>query len=116
MSRKVDFFFELLAGVYGRAKMHREWPTAEDVQIRNKLWEKEVEAYSEQELKGAIDNALIQQQNGFEEFMWPNVGLILSGCKRYSAASHREFIPPPKAEKVDKVDSRDFFDKLKGKF
>ena len=106
-NRKLVMFFELLAGVYGAAKMDREWPTDKDRQIRNKLWESDITKYSIDELRGAIDNARKQMENAEESFLWPNVGLILSGCKRHANQSHRLFIPPPKGEKEneEKVNS-----------
>ena len=98
--RKVSMFFELLQGVYGAAKIAREWPTEKDRQLRNQLWKDKICSYSIDELREAISNAQKQQSLAEKDFMWPNIGLILSGCKRHLNASHRTGeqvgLPPPK--------------------
>ncbi len=104
--RQVELFFQLMAGVYGREKMHREWPTEEDVQIRNALWRDDILKYSPIDLRGAIDNARKQQQNGVESFLWPNVGLILSGCQRHINASHKPIQKPEKHNRDDELARR----------
>ena len=79
---KVEFFFRLLRGLYGAGKMQNAWPTDLDMQLAQKLWEGDINKHSEEELRGAIDNAKKQIQLGEEEWSWPNIGLILSGAKK----------------------------------
>ncbi len=79
---KVEFFFRLLRGLYGAAKMSTSWPTDLDMQLVQKLWENDINKHSEEELRGAIENAKKQMQNCEEEWQWPNIGLILSGAKK----------------------------------
>lgn len=98
-NRKVTMFFELLKGIYGFQAIERQWPAPEDIQLRNKLWEQEINKYTPEELKAAIKNAQKQMENQVKEFLWPNVGLILSGAKRHSCAAHRHFLPAPKETK-----------------
>ena len=79
---KVEFFFRLLRGLYGAGKMQNAWPTDLDMQLAQKLWECDINKHSEEELRGAIDNAKKQIQLGEDEWSWPNIGLILSGAKK----------------------------------
>lgn len=116
-NRKITMFFELLAGIYGAAKMEREWPTEKDIQVRDAMWSEEIIKYSIDDLKSALDNAKIQAQHGEADFLWPNIGLILSGCKRYGNASHRFYIAPPKGQKEsEEVVQQKLADMRKGLF
>lgn len=92
---KTELFFSLLAGVYGAAKMNSQWPTDFDVEARNALWGDQISSLPLSALRMAIDNATKQQEMGEKEFMWPNIGLILSGCKRYGTAAHKPYLPSP---------------------
>lgn len=79
--RKVKFFFELLRGQYGAGKMSTTWPTDKDLQLAIAQWRTEIEKHTEQELSGALTNARRMMATGDDEWMWPNIGLILSGAK-----------------------------------
>ena len=114
--RKITMFFELLTGVYGAAKMSREWPSKKDQQIRNKLWEAQICAHSIDELSGAILNAEEQQTLGNEKFNWPNVGIILSGCKRHLMPSHREYLPPVRGQKEKEEKVQDILSSIRKGF
>ena len=107
-NRKVTMFFELLKGIYGFQAIERQWPAPEDIQLRNKLWEQEIDKYTPEELKAAIKNAQKQMENQVKEFLWPNVGLILSGAKRHSCAAHRQFLPAPKETKEQRQESIEY--------
>lgn len=96
---KLKLFFSMLAGTYGEAKIRGQWPTEFDEQTRNKIWEERICSLSLEELREAIDNATRQQEMGESEFMWPNIGLILSGSRRFNTASHRPHLPAPKGTK-----------------
>jgi len=74
-------FFEMLAGQYGAGKMSAAWPTDLDMQLAKKLYSADIEKHSEQELSGALVNARRMMATGDDEWMWPNIGLILSGAK-----------------------------------
>lgn len=93
--RKVSMFFELLRSIYGASKYSQQWPTDLDLQAAKTVWKQEIEKYTPDELRAAINNALVQASNGEADWQWPNIGLILSGCKRYANASHRIFLPEP---------------------
>lgn len=95
MNRKIDHFFSLIRGVYGASKFASQWPTDLDIQAAKKLWADEIAAHTPEELAKAIKNAQHMAANGLDEWQWPNIGMILSGAKRYGAASHREFLPEP---------------------
>lgn len=81
MSEKVDFFFRLLRGVYGAAKISATWPTDMDLQIAQKIWSELIEKHNEAELSNAIKNAQSMMATGEDDWQWPNIGLILSGAK-----------------------------------
>lgn len=106
MKTKTDFFFELLNGVYGASKMSVTWPTDLDLQLAKKLWEDHINRHTEQELRGAITNAQNQIAKGEESFLWPNVGLILSGAKRCVNASHQVFLPAPEETAEQKAERK----------
>jgi hypothetical protein len=88
-------FFEMLRGVYGAAKCEAQWPTEEDRQAAIALWQVEIDKHTPEELRAAINNAIRMASNMEKDWQWPNIGLILSGAKRYSCAAHRPFLPPP---------------------
>lgn len=93
--RKIDQFFRLIRGVYGASKFAAQWPTELDIQACKTLWADELNRHSEEELSKAIKNAQKMAASGEEEWQWPNIGMILSGAKRYGNASHRPFLPEP---------------------
>jgi len=93
--RKADQFFRLIRGVYGAGKFANQWPTDLDIQAAKTLWAAEIDKHTMEELAQAIRNAQKMAANGEEEWQWPNIGMILSGAKRYANASHREFLPEP---------------------
>jgi len=75
---KVDFFFQMLRGIYGASKVSTTWPTDLDMQLAKKLWQAEIERHSEAELRAAIDHAKRMIGNCEDEWMWPNIGVILT--------------------------------------
>lgn len=93
--RKIDQFFRLIRGVYGASKFANQWPTDLDIQAAKTLWGAQIEKHTQEELAKAIKNAQQHAANGEEEWQWPNIGMILSGAKRYGNASHRPFLPEP---------------------
>ncbi len=95
MSDKIDTFFRLLRGVYGASKFNSQWPTEMDIDAAKTLWAKEIERHTPAELSKAIKHAQHMASNGEEEWQWPNIGMILSGAKRYATAAHRPFLPEP---------------------
>ena len=95
MDRKINQFFRLIRGVYGASKFTSQWPTDLDIHAAKTLWADEIGKHTPEELAKAIKNAQHQAANGEEEWQWPNIGMILSGAKRYANASHREFLPEP---------------------
>ena len=95
MSRQAEMFFELLRGTYGAAKFRAQWPTDEDRQAAIAIWQQEIDRLTPEELRAAINHAARMAANGEDGWQWPNIGLILSGAKRYSCAAHRPFLPPP---------------------
>lgn len=115
--RKIDQFYRLLAGVYGSSKIQSQWPTELDLEASRQMWGQQISKHSPEELKAAIDNAQRQMVNGEDEWQWPNIGLILSGCKRYINASHQAHpalsAPEPTAEEKEKLRA-DGLEKLRG--
>ncbi len=93
--RKVAQFFSLIRSVYGAGKYNQQWPTDTDLQAAQIMWRSEIDRHTQAELKAAIDNAQRMASNGEEEWQWPNIGMILSGAKRYATAAHRPFLPSP---------------------
>lgn len=87
---KVEFFFRLLRGLYGNGKIQNAWPTDLDLQLAQKLWADDINRHTEQELRGAIDNAKKQIAKGEDDFGWPNIGVILSGAK--GASKNSEYV------------------------
>jgi len=98
MNRKIDHFFSLIRGVYGASKFASQWPTDLDIQAAKKLWADEIAAHTPEELAKAIKNAQGMAANGETDWQWPNIGLILSGARRYATAAHRQFLPAPPRE------------------
>ena len=92
---KTEMFFSLIRSVYGASKYYQQWPTELDIQAAQTLWRAEIEKHTEAELKTAIDNAQGMAANGEPDWQWPNIGLILSGARRYATAAHRLFLPAP---------------------
>jgi len=80
---KVDFFFQMLRGIYGASKVSTTWPTDLDMQLAKKLWQAEIERHSEAELRAAIDHAKRMIGNCEDEWMWPNIGVILTGARQH---------------------------------
>lgn len=98
--KKVDHFFRLLRGIYGASKFSAQWPTDLDLHASKKLWSDQIISHTPEELRAAIDHAQRMAINGEQDWQWPNIGLILSGAKRYATAAHRPYIaiaydPPP---------------------
>ncbi len=93
--RKIDQFFRLIRGVYGAGKFANQWPTELDIEAAKTLWAAEINRHTMEELAKAIKNAQRMAANGEEEWQWPNIGMILSGARRYGNASHRPFLPEP---------------------
>lgn len=94
-TRKIDQFFRLIRGVYGAAKFSSQFPTELDIQAAKTLWAEEIGKHTPEELAQAIKNAQRMAANGLEEWQWLNIGMILSGAKRYGTAAHRPFLPAP---------------------
>jgi len=94
-NRLVELFFTLIRTVYGAAKFASQWPTDLDLQAAKTMWADEITQHSPDELRDALKNAQYQAANGLEEWQWPNIGMILSGAKRFGTAAHREFLPTP---------------------
>lgn len=95
MDRKIDQFFRLIRGVYGASKFANQWPTELDIQAAKTLWADQINKHTPAELKKAMIHAQSMAANGEQEWQWPNIGLILSGAKRYATAAHRPFLPEP---------------------
>lgn len=95
---KTEMFFSLIRSVYGSSKYYQQWPTELDIQAAQTLWRAEIEKHTEAELKTTIDNAQHMAANGETDWQWPNIGLILSGARRYATAAHRQFLPAPPRE------------------
>lgn len=91
--RKIELFFTLIRTVYGAGKFASQWPTDLDLQAAKTMWADEINMHSADELREALKNAQHQAANGLEEWQWPNIGLILSGAKRFGTAAHREYLP-----------------------
>ena len=107
MTDKVKFFFELLRGQYGAAKLNSQWPTPEDLQLAIAQWRPNIEKHTEQELSGALAHARRMMATGDDEWMWPNIGLILSGARRINHPSHKEFpsLPNPVMTKEQRIEA-----------
>ena len=92
MSQKSDIFFELIRAIYGASRYEAQWPDETHEQAAKMLWMERIERHSESELKSALDNAQRMSSNGEKEWQWPNIGLILSGARRYNTAAHRTLL------------------------
>ena len=90
--KTVDHFFRLLRGIYGASKFAAQWPTEIDLQAAKRLWHGQIVSHTPEELRSAIDHALHMAVNGEQDWQWPNIGLILSGAKRYATAAHKPYI------------------------
>lgn len=97
---KTEMFFSLIRSVYGASKYCQQWPTELDIQAAQTMWRAEIDKHTEAELKSAIDNAQRQAANGDPDWQWPNIGLILSGARRYATTAHRPFLPNPVREVI----------------
>ena len=113
---RVNEFFARLKTIWGAGKYMQTWTTPEDEKFAKREWAQEILKYTPEEINKALENAKVQKTNAEPEFQWPDPSAVLSGCKRYMTAAHREYLPPPEAEKIPESDSRAFFDNLKDKF
>jgi len=93
--RKIELFFGLVRSVYGAGKFSSQWPTDLDIQAAKTMWADQINEHSPDELRDALKNAQGQAANGLEDWQWPNIGLILSGAKRFGTAAHKQFLPEP---------------------
>lgn len=84
---KVDLFFSLLQAVYGADVIDRKWPTDLDKQLIKKLKEAQINALTNEEIRGAIDNASKEKGKANEDFMFLDIDLILTGAKAPRANS-----------------------------
>jgi len=98
MSQKSDIFFELIRAVYGASRYEAQWPDDTHEQAAKLLWEERIERHSEAELKAALENAQRMSSNGEKDWQWPNIGLILSGARRYNAPAHRTLLTGTESE------------------
>lgn len=94
-NRKIDLFFTLIRTVYGAGKFASQWPTDLDLQAAQTMWAEQINRHTPDELRAALKNAQSMSANGEEEWQWPNIGLILSGARRYATTAHRPFLPEP---------------------
>lgn len=95
MMRNVELFFRLIRTVYGAGKFASQWPSPLDLEAAQTMWADQINRHTPNELRAALKNAQSMAANGEEEWQWPNIGLILSGAKRYATAAHRPFLPEP---------------------
>lgn len=93
--RKVAQFFSLIRSIYGASKYSQQWPTDMDIQAAQTMWQSEIDRHTPAELKAAIDHAQRMAASGEPDWQWPNIGMILSGARRYGTAAHRPFLPEP---------------------
>lgn len=91
-----QYFFARLKMIYGSSKFDAYWPTDTDVRMVKREWAESIAKMSKDEIDSALDNAKLQMYD--PDWSWPNIGLILSGAKRYGTAAHREFLPEPPRE------------------
>jgi len=112
MNRTVEHFFRMIRGAYGAGKFTQQFPTELDLQAAQILWENEIVKHSPEELKSAIDHAIHMSTSGESEWQWPNIGLILSGTRRYLTTAHRDFLPEPERELPTKEEIKNNINKL----
>jgi len=85
----VQYFFARIRTVYGVAKYNKTWPTEGDEKVAKREWAIQIGQYAKDEIDRGFAHTKTMIEKGSTDFMWPNVGLILSGCKRYLTASHK---------------------------
>jgi len=78
---KVELFFSLLQAIYGADVIDRKWPTDLDKQLIKKLKEAQINALTNEEIRGAIDNASKEKGKGNDEFLFIDIDMILTGAK-----------------------------------
>lgn len=93
--RKIDLFFTLIRTVYGAGKFASQWPTELDLQAAQTMWSEQISRHTPDELRDALRHAQQMASNGETEWQWPNIGLILSGARRFATAAHRERLSEP---------------------
>ena len=93
--RKNDLFFGLIRSTYGASKFAAQWPTELDLQAAKTMWAEQIGKHDPDELRAALRHAQSMAANGEADWQWPNIGLILSGAKRYGSAAHKMFLPAP---------------------
>lgn len=113
MDRKIDHFFSLIRGVYGAVKFANQWPTDLDIQAAKKLWAEEINTHTPEELSGAIKNAQHMAASGASDWQWPNIGLILSGARRYGSSSHRPYLQEPAREIPEKNERAEIMKRIR---
>lgn len=91
-----QYFFAKLRIVYGASKFDTYWPTDTEVRQVKREWAEQIGRLTREEIDNAMDHAKRMMYE--EDWSWPNVGLILSGAKRF--ASHKRFLPNPVREVI----------------
>ena len=106
MSNQVDIFFSLLRATYGKSRYESQWPDETYEEAAKLMWAEKINKYGIAELKQALDHAVVMMSRGEKDWMWPNIGLILSGLgtkvmyAKHPSLTGREETPEEKAARV----------------
>jgi hypothetical protein len=95
-----QYFFARVKTIYGALKFEKMWPTDIDLKAAKKEWATNIGKHTKEELDLALTNAKKMIENDEKDFIWPNIGLILSGAKRFLNASHRATFKLPEPPEV----------------
>jgi hypothetical protein len=106
MSNQVDIFFSLLRATYGKSRYESQWPDETYEEAAKLMWAEKINKYGIAELKQALDHAVVMMSRGEKDWMWPNIGLILSGLgtkvmyTRHPSLTGREETPEEKEARI----------------